>query len=823
MMTVLLAHVLLVALLATGVSAACRWGRFRPSICHALWLVVLVKLTVPPILAWPISVQEILPPLPETFVAIEQAASTPHTAASDVSTPPETPPQAPIRTDSSIAAHFVVVLAGIWLAGCLVALARHIARLRRLCTVLKHAEPAPDWLQERSSRLAIVLGVPAPRVMAVPGITSALVWNPWRSTILVSPDLFDKLEQDEWDAILVHELAHLKRRDLWIGWLELAAACIWWWNPLLMLVRRRLHLYAELASDAWVLWALPESANRYAEVLFKIVNPETRRHTLVPAFGMAAGSAGAFKARLSFVIEGGAACRIPKTAVAIMLVLLMAAIPSPTSMAKSSVCAQQPITYDGSAPETTRDANAVLETRIYVVKDGITGLENPLPSSDMGGTVFPALGLKFLCGEITPNTVNVGGANLVMQGDTLRWNGKDEPESRKIAHVASPALALRGDEDVAVAAALPVEVMKWLRTKKGLQFSYTVKPDKDNIRLWLNVVTPQADDWSDDSSPSSMWTALLAQAPLNQWGCLVAGIRDAKKERATLLMFWKRRLCDPARPDEQLAGPTHGEFLIRHQKHSPPDPQHTFTAELKVVEIPSRGVEGLVGALPPETNATTTPANLRLYRIAEEGEAKLLFDRLMSATDAKLISAPRVTFNTGANAQLFAHKAVLLLDDAKKPKTTPLSINDELGSFSTSLVEFFEREHPQAIIVDFTTVEFNSADPKPFGNISSGIALAMATATEVRDGVLDVNLFVGARELIRHHRGHLFWKKELKPGVVEKTAYIKTPCPVNGGLCFVTEGFKPETLRLAVLTLEPASAPARSADVSDTGSKNESL
>src|SRR5438105_14241741 len=46
-------NAVLAGVLATFVVVACRIGRFRPAVRHALWLVVLLKLVTPPVLTWP--------------------------------------------------------------------------------------------------------------------------------------------------------------------------------------------------------------------------------------------------------------------------------------------------------------------------------------------------------------------------------------------------------------------------------------------------------------------------------------------------------------------------------------------------------------------------------------------------------------------------------------------------------------------------------------------------------------------------------------------------------------------------------------------------
>lgn len=67
--------------------------------------------------------------------------------------------------------------------------------------------------------------------------------------------------------ILAHELAHLRRRDHWVRVVELIVATVYWWNPLVWVIRREIHQAEDLCCDAWVRWAFPDCAKRYAEVV----------------------------------------------------------------------------------------------------------------------------------------------------------------------------------------------------------------------------------------------------------------------------------------------------------------------------------------------------------------------------------------------------------------------------------------------------------------------------------------------------------------------------------------------------------------------------
>ncbi|MFH1141909.1 MAG: M56 family metallopeptidase [Chloroflexota bacterium] len=68
-------------------------------------------------------------------------------------------------------------------------------------------------------------------------------------SLVVSPSLVEVLDEEELEACLAHELAHLKHRDNWTGWLFLALRAAQFYNPVAMLVARHMLQDNERACD----------------------------------------------------------------------------------------------------------------------------------------------------------------------------------------------------------------------------------------------------------------------------------------------------------------------------------------------------------------------------------------------------------------------------------------------------------------------------------------------------------------------------------------------------------------------------------------------
>jgi tetratricopeptide (TPR) repeat protein len=105
-------------------------------------------------------------------------------------------------------------------------------------------------------------------VCSLPSIRSPFLVG-LRRPVLCWPEADGPIPPHARAAVILHELAHLKRRDHWTAGIEAAARCLWWWNPLVRYAAAQTRRLRELACDAWVVERHPQDRNAYARALLE--------------------------------------------------------------------------------------------------------------------------------------------------------------------------------------------------------------------------------------------------------------------------------------------------------------------------------------------------------------------------------------------------------------------------------------------------------------------------------------------------------------------------------------------------------------------------
>jgi beta-lactamase regulating signal transducer with metallopeptidase domain len=268
------------AAMAAVVWVVCRYASSLPASTRAfLWWLVSLKLALS------------LVPLPSVAVPILPAASIelPVVTAAVLGEPAAT----------STTPWWLVAAMALWLAG----VSWHAVRLamtaRRLRRAVRRSTPVGGDDAVVVDRLAGALGLGTrPDVRVSTDVEMPLVTGLVRPTVLLPASAAGRLTPAERAMAICHELAHVRRRDLLLGWVPAVAERLFFFHPLARLAAREYALEREAACDALVLRAMDASPGDYGHVLVQlgVVDP-------VPSLsaGGSSPSASVLKRRLAML------------------------------------------------------------------------------------------------------------------------------------------------------------------------------------------------------------------------------------------------------------------------------------------------------------------------------------------------------------------------------------------------------------------------------------------------------------------------------------------------------------------------------------------
>jgi bla regulator protein blaR1 len=130
------------------------------------------------------------------------------------------------------------------------------------------------WVRWLGIRAAVRAGSPAPLGIGVPAVFSESIMEPgvfgvFRPVLLLPDGIGDRLAPAELQAILAHELCHVRRRDNLATLMHMVVEAVFWFHPLVWWLGTRLIDERERACDEEVLQRGSE-AESYAEGILKV-------------------------------------------------------------------------------------------------------------------------------------------------------------------------------------------------------------------------------------------------------------------------------------------------------------------------------------------------------------------------------------------------------------------------------------------------------------------------------------------------------------------------------------------------------------------------
>lgn len=367
----------LVLVVASGLTLV--WRKSAAARRHLVWAVALGAVLVLPLVQWLGPIWPVLPRVVRT--PVELAAPTPTvTPAHPLAAPVDeirSPARREARTTLVTPTPSLPVPASgprpetwflaLWLGGVALVLGAFAVGRWRVARLAARSQEvtATNW-RDLFDRLRAELGVRRRvRLLSASWPAMPMTWGVRHPVVLLPADAESWPEQRRRD-VLLHELAHVERRDCLTQLLAVGTCALYWFHPLVWLAAARMRVERERACDDRVL-AAGARPSEYAEHLLEIARTlRAGAATAMASLAMARPSH--LATRLLDVLEptrrrDALTRRLvwSASAVAALVVLPLAAVRSSEA---ASIIAAGPTAPEVHAPPATSAASRVGTTRV---------------------------------------------------------------------------------------------------------------------------------------------------------------------------------------------------------------------------------------------------------------------------------------------------------------------------------------------------------------------------------------------------------------------------------------------------------------------------
>jgi bla regulator protein BlaR1 len=283
----IIAAVVLAVQWTLGRRLAARWR-------NALWLLVFARLLMPTLPQARCSAYNWVEKKAPAALPIPQAFSQPFEPMPEI---PRSAPSLPVDLRQAPAAAAVTIparqvpvwwrslplLPMAWGIGLFVVLIFGVAiYLRTIQRMLRFRQSAPEPLRELFAAAKEEMGVGRAELIVSEGVQTPIVTGLLRPRIVVPAGLEYALSREDIRMVFLHELAHVKRGDLWMAWLASISGALHWFNPAIHFAIARARKDREMACDESVL-RLVADTEAYGSALVRFLES---RQPLAPQLGV---------------------------------------------------------------------------------------------------------------------------------------------------------------------------------------------------------------------------------------------------------------------------------------------------------------------------------------------------------------------------------------------------------------------------------------------------------------------------------------------------------------------------------------------------------
>ena len=350
---------------------------------HLVWTLAVVGLLLLPVLSaalpsWEIAIPiaaPMTPPAAPTLQATGQAEAKDLSAgaASPIATAASATPG--VSIDRTVA--WTTTLVVLYAAGVFLLLMRLVAERWTAQRLTRHAADISDPAWTRLlTECARLMGSRRPvRLLRSLDRTMPMTFG-LRVPVILLPAVADDWSEDRRRAVLLHELAHIARRDCLTQLMASVACALYWIHPGVWWIARRLRVERELACDDRVLGA-GARARDYAGHLLDLAYTLGRHRT--PALAVSMARPRQLEGRMLAILDAARNRAVPALRSRMAGIALTAALIVPLAAAQTRIVPF--VTNSPAAASTARPNPAPPATQSAKSVKGVRSFDPPKPGT----------------------------------------------------------------------------------------------------------------------------------------------------------------------------------------------------------------------------------------------------------------------------------------------------------------------------------------------------------------------------------------------------------------------------------------------------------
>jgi len=353
---------------------------------YLLWLIVMAKCLVPPLVTIPLAV---LPQdkMPEpTVISNGEMPAVNIEMADTITSEPIEVPLLPVKSPTIMERLERVTsrqwMGFGWLAGVAVFVLFAVIKALRTEFWLKcKRKLLPAELKCEVEELFSDVGVRTfPKVWLVDGIGQPFVWGLLRGSIYL-PDNFVKVNGAEHRrGVLGHELSHVLRFDAAVNFLQIIAQAVFWLHPFVWWANKKIRAEREKCCDEMAIARLGAKAKDYSAAIVDTLVTEYESARPIPSLAIA-GPVKNIEERIKTMLRPGKKFYKRPSLVAVAFILLLALLAVPTVLVltaragtKAVSESNNKVTCTGKVIDTQGQPIAGVKVTAYELgSDGIAG------------------------------------------------------------------------------------------------------------------------------------------------------------------------------------------------------------------------------------------------------------------------------------------------------------------------------------------------------------------------------------------------------------------------------------------------------------------